>query len=349
MEGTEQDKSETATPFKLDRARRKGSVARGMDLGFLTGLATLLAYLWITGPGLWATLGDMMRRALVSAPDLADDPQALIVATGMLVQMIWRPIAILSGATLLVILLFELIQTGIVFSSEPLRPDFSRLNPVQGLKRLFTFKLLIETAKNILKLIIYTLVGWVVIRAAVHDRFDDATGLGMLLARTGLKLLGAFVLTAMVFAVIDQIISRRTFAKRMRMSRREVKREARDREGEPRLKQKRKQLHAEFVKMSASLRAIRDADVLIVNPRHVAVALRYDPRRMAAPLVVSLGTDRFAQRLKRLAFLYGVPVVEDRELARALLKGSALGRPVPEENFRPVAAVYNRLQKQGRF
>ncbi|WP_157215392.1 EscU/YscU/HrcU family type III secretion system export apparatus switch protein [Flavisphingomonas formosensis] len=349
MEETEQDKSEAATPFKLDQARRKGTVARGMDLGFLTGLATFLAYMWMTGPALWASLSEMMRRALVSAPGLADDPHAAAAAAGMLVQMIWRPVAALAGAVLLVVLLFEILQTGIVFSSQPLKPDFNRLNPIQGLKRLFTFKLLIETAKNALKLFVYALVGWLVIRWAVRNRADEALGLGLLLARTGLRLLAAFALTAIFFAVLDQIINRRAFAKRMRMSRREVKREARDREGEPRLKQKRKQLHAEFVKMSTSLRAIRDADVLIVNPRHVAVALRYDPRQMAAPQVVSLGTDRLALRLKRLAFLYGIPVVEDRELARALLKGSALGRPIPEANFRPVAAVYNRLQKQGRF
>jgi flagellar biosynthetic protein FlhB len=349
MEETEQDKSETATPFKLDRARRKGSVARGTDLGFLTGLSAFVGYMWITGPSFGSTVSDVMRRAIVSAPELAADPHAVIAATGMLAQALWRPISMMAASILFVVLLFEVIQTGVVFSAEPLKPDFTRLNPAQGLKRLFTLKLLIETAKNLLKMVVYTFVGWMIIRTAIYERSSDAADLAWLMAKTGFRMLAAFALTAFLFAVLDQIINRRSFSKRMRMSRREVRRESRDREGEPRMKQKRKQMHAEFVRMSTSLRAIRDADVLIVNPRHVAVALRYDAKRMGAPQVISLGTDRFAQRLKRLAFIYGIPVVEDQELARALLKGGALGKQIPEANFRPVAAVYNRLQKQGRF
>jgi flagellar biosynthetic protein FlhB len=131
----------------------------------------------------------------------------------------------------------------------------------------------------------------------------------------------------------------------MRMSRREVRRELRDREGEPRLKQKRKQMHAEFVRLAQSVRNIRKADVLIVNPQHLAVALQYDPRTMTAPRVVSLGTGHLALRLKRLAFLYGVPTVENRPLAWAIYRKGALNMPIPEPCYRPVADIYNRIRK----
>jgi flagellar biosynthetic protein FlhB len=129
----------------------------------------------------------------------------------------------------------------------------------------------------------------------------------------------------------------------MRMSRRDVRREARDREGDPRLKQRRKQLHREFAKSSESLRNLRGADVLITNPTHFAVALRYDPKTMLAPVVVSRGAHAFALRLRRTAFLYGVVIVREPALARALFRCD-LNQPVPEALFSPVAAIYRGLR-----
>lgn len=129
------------------------------------------------------------------------------------------------------------------------------------------------------------------------------------------------------------------------MSRRELRREVRDREGDPRLKHRRKQLHREFAKMSKSLRNVRGADVLVTNPTHYAVALKYDTRAMSAPTVVSRGVNEYAQRLKRAAFLYGVVIVENRQLARALYHRCELEREVPEAFYRPVADVYRQIRK----
>ena len=162
------------------------------------------------------------------------------------------------------------------------------------------------------------------------------------------RLLLGFVLAAVAFAALDQVIARRMFLKNMRMSRRELKREMRDREGDPRLKQKRKQLHASFVKTSQSIRNLPDADVLVTNPQHIAIALRYDGARMPAPQIVSIGTNQVAQRLKSLATAYGVPIVEDRQLARTLYRTGALDRFVPEDSFAAVAAVYNQLRRTGQ-
>jgi len=142
------------------------------------------------------------------------------------------------------------------------------------------------------------------------------------------------------------LVSRRQFLKQMRMSRREVKREHRDREGDSRLKQRRKELHGQFAKTSQSLKGIRGADLVVVNPVHFAVALRYQPGVMEAPLVVSRGSHAVALRLRRLAFAYGVPVIVDPPLARRLFRASALSRPVPDALFRPVADIYLGLRRQ---
>lgn len=349
MEESEQDKSERPTSFKLTRARQKGAVARGMDLGFLTALAAFLGYVWIAGPLLGGAVGQAARGAFVGGLALADGDNALLSAVALLLSPVVRPLVLLLASVFLVVLLFEIVQTGVVFSAQPLKPDFSRLNPANGLKRLFSPRLLLETLKNVLKLAVYTTLAFLIIRAALRSDIGsvhDASGLVAVQTRTAMRLIAVFVLGAIGFAVLDQLIVRRQFLKKMLMSRREVRRESRDREGDPRFKQKRKQLHREFAKASQSLRGLRNADVLITNPQHVAVALRYEPATMQAPMLVSAGINHLAQRLKRLAFLYGIPIIESRALARELFGRSALNGPIPEDCFQPVADIYNAIRRR---
>lgn len=350
MEQTEQDRSEQPTPFKLDKARRKGTVARGTDLGFLTALVAFLLYMWVAGAGVGDSLSRLGRDAIVTAPSLADGPNELFGLAGHLLAIAARPVAFVALAVFATVLLFELVQTGVVFSAQPLKPDFSRLNPARGLKRLFSKRLLIETFKNVLKMAVYCAVTWYVARGAVRDisaSVGDGGGLAEALFASGLRLVACFAGAALLFAALDQLIVRKEYLKQMRMSRRELRREARDREGEPRQKQKRKQLHAEFTRASESLRNVRSADVLITNPVHYAVALRYDSSRMAAPILVSRGANALARRLKRLAFIHGVTIVEDRALARLLYRSCAVDSPVPENSYRQVAGIYQALRNRG--
>jgi len=349
MDDSEQNKSEQASSFKLSKARQKGSVARGMDLGFFASLVAFITYGWIAGPALEGQIATAARRGVIAAPDVLGSSNELLAVTGILLTSMMRPLALLAGVVFLTVLAFELLQTGFVFSTEPLRLDFNRLNPGQNLKRLFSLRLLVETGKNLLKMAAYGTIAYLVIRYAVAAKFatiTDAQSLAAALTSAGLRLLLFFAAAAAVIAGMDQFIVRRDFSKKMRMSRREVRRESRDREGEPRMKQKRKQLHGEFVKLSQSLRNIKGADVLITNPTHFAVALRYDGRTMTAPKVVAQGTHQFALRLKRLAFLYGVVIVQNRELARALYYKCALNAEVPEALYQPVADIYTALRRK---
>lgn len=351
MDQTEQDKSEQATPFKLKRAREKGQVARGMDLGFCVGLAVLLLYLWIAGAGLGGDIARASRDAIVTAPSVVGGQSELFALTGHIFAAVLKPLLIFAVAVFLTALLFEILQTGIVFSAQPLKPDFSRLNPAKGLKRVFSKRMLVETLKNILKFAVYTAITWLEIRRALDDyatNVGDAAGLAQAMFGAGLRLLAWFLLAALCFAALDQLLVRREFGKNMRMSRRELRREHRDREGEPRQKQKRKQLHAEFVQASQSLRGVKGADVVIANPTHYAVALRYNSASMAAPQIVSRGAGDLARRIRQLAFRCNVIVVEDKALARALHRRAALDMPVPEALYQQVAAVYNRIRRDPR-
>ena len=347
MEGAEQDRSEKPSQFKLEHARKKGSVARGADLGFLIALAAFTLYLWVAGRGFAARLADMSRDGLVTAPQVAGGPHELFAVSAHLFESAARPVALLAAAVFAAVLLFELAQTGFVFTGHPLKPDFSRLNPAKGLKRVFSKRMLVETFKNVLKLAIYSAIAWFVARRAVADTaasVGDAAGLAGAMFAAAMRLLAFFALAALAFAALDQLLVRKDFLKNMRMSRRELRREMRDREGEPRLKQRRRELHGEFVKASESLRNVRGADVVITNPVHYAVALRYEADGMAAPQVVARGANAMAQRIKKLAFVYGVPIVEDKALARALYRRCGIESPVPEAQYREVAAVYTALR-----
>ena len=351
MADTDQDKSEQPTPYKLERSRKKGIVARGMDLSFLTGLGALFLYSWMGGGLLGRTTERAAHDALVVGPALTDSNASLLSAMGFVFAPMLRPMLLLFFTIFLVVLVFELIQTGVVFSAEPLKPDFSRLNPANGLKRVFSLRLLIETLKNILKFCVYATIAFLVIRGALHSDVRsvvDGRGLLETLRTTGLRLLSMVVLAAVLFMILDQIISRGQFLKKMRMNRRDIRQEAREREGEPRLKQKRKQLHREFAKASQSMRGLKKADVLVTNPQHIALALQYQPGVSTAPMVVSVGINQFAQRLKRMAFLYGIPIVENKALARELYAKSALNRPIPEHCYKPVADIYNSIRRKMR-
>lgn len=348
-EQSSQNKSEPPTPFKLNKARQQGSVARGLDLGFAVCLIAFAGYLWIFGPGLAGSVTLAAKRTLVTAPTLASGPNESLQLIGMVLATIAQPMLFLFGTLFVMVLAFEIVQTGFVFSFTPLTPQFNRLSPANGFKRIFSLRQFIETGKNVFKLVIYTALAVLVVldaRTMTVPAISDAAGLIDALARMGFRLLILFAGAAVVIAMLDQMIARKDFFKRMRMTRQETRRETRDREGDPRFKQRRRQVHREYAKLSKSLRNVRNADVLITNPTHYAVALAYDTTTMGAPKVVAQGADQLALRLKRMAFIHGVVTVENRELARNLYHRCEIDREIPETYFRAVAQIYRRLRRQ---
>jgi flagellar biosynthetic protein FlhB len=345
MEETDLDKTEEATSFKLRKAREKGAVARSLDLGFFAALAAAIGFLWIGAAGLAMPLGHAVSETLAAAGSVGSSPAAFGTIAQRLAAPVIAPLVLFAGTLFGIALVLEFFQVGPVFSTAPLKPDFSKINPAQGFKRLFSLRMLVEAVKATVKLAVYAAIAWLVIsRALTTDRLilSDADSLARTLTTLTLKLLLFFALAALVFAALDQLYVRRDFAKRMRMSRRELKREHRDREGEPRLKQKRKQLHNEFAQAVKALRGVPGSDIIISNPTHYSVALKYDPQTMSAPTVVARGAGEMARRIKRLGFAYGVVNVVDPPLARALYRFGQIDREVPSSLFEGVAGHYRR-------
>jgi flagellar biosynthetic protein FlhB len=347
-EGAEQDRSELPSQHKLEKARRDGSVARGTDLGFLAVLIAATGLAWFAGGRVVHAMLASTALGLAATDSNLVGPQGFLALTAQMMGPVIAVLLPMIGVVFVIVAGMEFLQTGPVFSTRAMRLDFSRLDPGKGLKRLFSIRLLIETAKGVLKLALYGGVAAFVIFQALQQAssITDVQRLAAAMGAMMLRLVAGAAAVAATIAVLDQLVSRRQFLKQMRMSRREVKREHRDREGDSRLKQRRKELHGQFAKTSQSLKGIRGADLVVVNPVHFAVALRYQPGVMDAPLVVSRGSHAVALRLRRLAFAYGVPVIVDPPLARRLFRASALNRPVPDALFRPVADIYLGLRRR---
>lgn len=347
--GEETDKGEEATPFKLEQARRKGMLARGTDLGFFASLVALAIAAQLVGTGLASGLAATMRHDLAIAGASSGEILALL-------NIGWAEIRSLSAVLILPLLLFivvavtiEIVQNrGIVFSAEPLRPDFSRMNPAKGLRRLFSMRMLKELAKNLVKLGFYGGAAFFYIRGVVQQaglRARDGRQLAELLAESAGRLLLMFILLAAAVATLDQLLARREFARQMRMSRREVTREAREREGEPRQKQKRRQILAEIIKQAAAAANVKGADVLIVNPTHYAVALRYRPEESDAPVIQARGRNLWAQRMRETARREGIVIVRNPALAKALYREGQVGGPIGQNQFVAVADIYIALRR----
>lgn len=348
MSETEQNKTEEPTPHKLRKAREKGQVAKGTDIAFFGTLAAFTFYTVTLGPRAAATFTEMMRNTFVTGISNADSTSAVTTAISGVYMPALQTLATIGGCIFFGVVLLQIAQLkGLMFTAHPLKPDMDRINPAKGLKRLFSLRTLKEAAKNTFKMIVYVTAAYLVSVYCINaygPTLTDGPALVAAMQGGGLRLLFLFTFFAMVFAAIDQVIVRQEYLKQMRMSKSEVKREHKDREGEPRIKQKRKQLHKEFSKQTQGLGDISGSDVLIVNPTHYAVALSYTPAEMDAPQMTAKGRNKFAQMLKSKATNLGIPIIHQPALARALFKMSDVGSAIPESEFRAVAKVYLHLR-----
>lgn len=348
MSETEQNKSEQATAYKLEQARKKGMVPKSQELGMVVAVACCAGYLVVRGNQVGYQLAQLCARILAEGIQLDGGGHALVIWMGAALAEAAHIIAPVIFICLGGALVATLVQIGFLFAPDALKADLTRLNPMQGLKRIFSMQMLIDAAKACFKMVVYCAIAVTAIaeiaRTASHA---DMSPIHVIVALkfSSLRLLGFLLLAALIFAAIDQIIVRRMFAKKMRMSKHELKQEIKQREGDPRIKQKRKQLQRELLQRSQSMRGMRGADVVVTNPTHIAIGLKYEPGKMAAPIVVAKGAGEFALRLRRLAFIYGVPIIEARSLARQLYKKTLLEREIPGELYRDTAAVYLHVQR----
>ena len=339
----DQNRNETATPFKQEEARKQGNVPKSLDVNSFVMLlgGAIALYAW----GSSISNGEMrIFHAVLSNAHQASFEPAHIGA--MLTNLLTRSLGQLTPVLVLVCalaILANFVQTGPIFSWVPLEPKLERLNPIAGFKRIFSLRLLVDTIKTVLKFLLLGGVLYFALLASLPAMMDSMNGspksLGGIILGEGTTILFKLLAALAVIMVLDLSYSRWDFAKRLRMSRRDITDEHKRREGDPRIKSRLRELQREVLKRASSSGRVRDADVLIVNPVHLAVAVKYDKSQLDAPVVIAKGAGILAARMRTLAHRHNVPIVHNKALARALFYRVKIDHVVPDQHYRTLAQI----------
>lgn len=335
------DKTEQPTPKKLQDARKKGQVPKSKDV---TSTVELLAWFALAT----LAIGPVTRQlAGVMDAALASIGQPFALAAPSLAAQALQALLVLSAWLLLPVgavgLLTEFLQAGPVFALDKVKPKMENMKPVEGVKRMFTMDNLIEVAKAVGKTVLLLGVGWLVLRSLLPQIALLPLSTRPMLVGTALwevarpMLLWTLLLFTLV-GVLDAAYQRWSFTKKMRMSRRDIRQEGKDNEGDPMIKAQRRQAHEEWSQRNAA-QAARQAHVLVVNPTHVAIAIDYDREQCPVPTLSAKGEDEAARAMREAAEEAGVPILRNVGLARDLLARGEVGELVPSDLFDVIAEV----------
>lgn len=345
----EQDRTEQATPFKLREARKRGQVAKSMELTAWFIMLTAVACVAIFSKALVHKQMEIAAGLLSQSGSISLSEHSAVCLFASTTVHLFSTFAFLMIAVVVAGLLANFFQVGPVFSWAPLKADFSRINPVAGFKKLFSVRILYELLKVLLKISTLIAVSAVFLKvkmgallALLKINVDAHTGIILDQAiRFSFWLLAAFA----VLAFFDFAFMKWEFAKNMRMSRRELKDEVKRREGDPKVKAKIRELQREAAKRGASLNRIADADVVITNPTHLTVAIQYKRGQMPAPTVIAKGAGELALKMRLKARQCNVPILENKPLARKLFKRVRIDEPILPETYVQVAKVLTAVYR----
>jgi len=344
----DEGRTEDPTERKIRKAREDGKVAKSSDitaaLVMLFGLVTLLAF----SGSILRTIADMMRYFITLATAEGRNSYAALSAVGSYLLRLTTPV---MGVCFVAAFLGNVIQVGFLFSTKPITPDFSRISPNFGKwaqKSFFSAEALFNLFKSIAKVAIIAILAYVNIRSEV-PRLSNALRLTPLRALTlvgsiAIRLMLETAVLLLVFAIPDYFFQRRQHRESLKMSKHEVKEEFKETEGDPLIKSRLRQRMQEILSSSMA-RQVPEADVVITNPTHFAVALKWDNQTMHAPQVIAKGQDNLALRIKDIARDNDVPMVENRPLARALYDNVELGDEIPEEYWDVVSVVLAEIYR----
>jgi flagellar biosynthetic protein FlhB len=336
-----QDKTEQPTGKKLDDARRKGNVAQSREIPSVFILSGSIGVLFFAGSWMLGRLTDTMRTMYQRAGTLNMVPESMHT---LFWEVFTNSIVVLIPLMLVVVtagVIGNVAQIGFLITGEKLSPSLAKLNPISGLKKLVSLRSLVELAKSIIKLVIISGVAYIVI----HRYLDQIPGLMQLSVGNILGFIGqvSFQLclyTCMVLflmAVLDYAYTKWQHQQDLKMTKQEVKDEYKQREGDPAVKARIRSVQREMAR-KRMMEAVPEATVVITNPTHLAIALKYE-EGMQAPTVVAKGAGFVAQKIKAVAKENGIPLVENKPLARTIFKSTEIGDFIPAELYRAVAEI----------
>lgn len=342
------EKTEEATPKKKSDSRKKGQIARSKDVGLaITMIATVLVIVALSGfivsslkDNVVYFLGDMGSME-VTENSIKGINTLIISKAAMVIMPVILPIMIAGVAA-------SLVQSGFLVVKDAIKPSFGKLNPINGFKNMFSKKSLVELIKNLILISIVIFIAYSYIR----DNFDKIMQIGNLYLPTlGIEvkslIVGIFVkicILLVVIAIIDYVVQYMLFQKDIRMTKQEIKEEYKQMEGDPQIKSKIKQRQREM-SQRRMMQSVGDATVVITNPTHLAVAIKYEEGKTEAPKVVAKGADTIAIKIKEKAIESKVPIIENKPLARMIFESVEIDKEIPQDMYQAVAEVLAMVYK----
>ena len=337
-----QERTEQATPKRREEAREKGQVAVSREVASAVVLGASLIYFYFGSGRLIGGVTEIMRTAFRDSGHTLITQQNIQTMALSLVYKVFLLLFPLLLAVFVAGFLANVLQVGLVFSSEALQPKLSKIDPIKGMKRLFSLRSLVELAKSLFKISVVGLIAYLMIVRELPGLLplaDQSTwGMLVFMGRVSFRIMMMTCCVLLILALLDYLYQRWEFEKSIRMSRQEIKEEFKHTEGDPLVKSRIKRLQRDIAR-KRMMAGIPKADVVITNPTHLAVAIRYDQDNMNAPVVVAKGAGYLAKKIRMVAAENQIPVVENKPVARVLYKIANIGDTIPADLYRAVAEI----------
>ena len=346
------EKSQEASPHRRRQAREKGQVPTSQDLTSAGVLIAALLVLMMLGGALMEFIGNYMRRQLGTDAWMTIDADFVIVEWHWLVSNLATVMLPIFGLFLLSAILVNVMQVGILFVPERLVPDINRINPLSGLKRLFSLTSVMRLTFGIFKLLVVATVAMI---SLYTKRYEILAIASLEVPQIALSVAGIALWTALkigvallILALLDYAYQRWKHEQDIRMTHQEVREEMKNLQGDPQIIARRRAVQRQLA-LNRLSDAMPRADVVITNPTELAVAIQYEPEQMAAPIVVAKGAGVMAQRIRRLALELNIPIIEKKSLAQELYKEVEINHPISDKSYAAVAEVLAYVyQLQGK-
>jgi flagellar biosynthesis protein FlhB len=346
----DEGKTEDPSEYKLRKAREEGRVAKSQDLTGAIGLLLPVLTLAVFAPWMLSTLSDMLRWFLSVAVQL--DPTTDMALLGSQFLNYFSQLVLPVALVAVISALFgNILQVGFLFTTKPLKPDIKKIIPKIGQylkKTVFSGEGLFNLAKSLFKIAIIIVIAYLNIMAEIPrlSRLFSATvwTSTILVCSIALRIIIEVAILLLALAIPDYLYQRHLFKKNLKMTKQEVKEEHKMFEGDPKVKSRLRERMREILSKNMAIN-VPKADVVVTNPTHFAVAIEYNPQLSAVPTVSAKGQDEVALRIRAIAKENGVPVVENRPLARALYAAVEVGDPVPEDYYQAIANVLAQVAK----
>jgi flagellar biosynthetic protein FlhB len=336
------EKSEAPSDKKRQDAREKGTVAKSTEINSVIVLLTALFLLKISGSWMMKELGDSIINYCSILSDTSMSQVRLTMIMKQSIILFGKVCLPVTGSILLMGIIANVAQVGFLFTLKPLMPKLEKIDPIKGLTRMFSMRSLVETFKSIAKLTIISVVAFITLKGEFENFLvlSDANVLTIwtFALAVAYKVILRIALVLVIIAILDYAYQRFEHEKQLKMSHQEVKEEHKQMDGDPQIKARIRSLQREMARRRM-MDQVPKATVVITNPTHIAIALRYESSENDAPVVIAKGKQLIAQKIKKLAHDNNIPIVEDKPLARAMYDKIEIGLPIPMEFFTAVAEI----------